>query len=175
MATGTIVTAVVVGIVVTVLSALAPALRASRVAPIAALRDVAIDRSHRLASPGSSLACWWSVVASPVSQPASPATVKGALKLLGLGAVTTILGVFVLGPVIARPALRVLGAPALLVSGKVGHLARENARRNPKRTAATATGAHDRRRPRRVHHDPRLLDHGGGRARPSTEPSGPTT
>lgn len=42
----TIVTSVVVGVVVTVASAVAPALRASRVAPIAALRDVAIDRSH---------------------------------------------------------------------------------------------------------------------------------
>ena len=42
----TIITSVVVGVVVTVASAVAPALRASRVAPIAALRDVAIDRSH---------------------------------------------------------------------------------------------------------------------------------
>jgi putative ABC transport system permease protein len=46
--------------------------------------------------------------------------------------------VFVLGPVIARPILRVLGAPAHVVSGAVGHLAEENARRNPKRTSATA-------------------------------------
>ena len=43
-----------------------------------------------------------------------------------------------LGPVIARPVLRVLGMPARAVSGTAGHLAQENARRNPKRTSATA-------------------------------------
>ena len=48
------------------------------------------------------------------------------------------LGVFVLGPVLARPVLRVLGMPARAVSGTAGHLAQENARRNPKRTSATA-------------------------------------
>jgi putative ABC transport system permease protein len=46
VSSATVVTAVVVGVVVTLVSALAPALRAGRVPPIAALRDVAIDRSH---------------------------------------------------------------------------------------------------------------------------------
>ena len=138
LATGTIVTAVVVGVVVTVLSAIAPAMRASRVAPIAALRDVAVDRSHlSIARVIAGLLVVGGGVAGVAAGIAGDG--QGALKLLGLGAVTTVLGVFVLSPVIARPALRVLGAPALLVSGKVGHLARENARRNPKRTAATAT------------------------------------
>ena len=138
MATGTIVTALVVGVVVTVLSAIAPAMRASRVAPIAALRDVAVDRSHlSIARVIAGLLVVGGGVAAVAAGIAGDG--QGALKLLGLGAVTTVLGVFVLSPVIARPALRVLGAPALLVSGKVGHLARENARRNPKRTAATAT------------------------------------
>jgi putative ABC transport system permease protein len=63
----------------------------------------------------------------------------GALQLLGLGAVTTIMGVFVLGPVIARPVLKVIGWPAAKASGVTGELARENATRSPKRTAATAS------------------------------------
>ena len=113
-------------------------MRASRVAPIAALRDVAVDRSHlSIARVIAGLLVVGGGVAAVAAGIAGDG--QGALKLLGLGAVTTVLGVFVLSPVIARPALRVLGAPALLVSGKVGHLARENARRNPKRTAATAT------------------------------------
>jgi putative ABC transport system permease protein len=53
--------------------------------------------------------------------------------------VVTIVGVFVLGPVIARPVMGLLGAPAQAVSGTTGRLARENTRRNPKRTSATAS------------------------------------
>jgi putative ABC transport system permease protein len=51
---------------------------------------------------------------------------------------TATLGVFVLGPVIARPAMHLLGVPTKL-SGATGHLARENAKRNPRRSAATAS------------------------------------
>ena len=62
-----------------------------------------------------------------------------ALLLLGLGAVAVILGVFVLGPVLATPVMRVLGSPASHLSGATGRLAVENVKRNPKRTAATAS------------------------------------
>jgi putative ABC transport system permease protein len=62
-----------------------------------------------------------------------------ALQLLGAGAVVTVLGVFVLGPVIARPVLAVIGWPTAAVGGVTGELARENAARSPKRTSATAS------------------------------------
>src|SRR5207342_191450 len=61
-----------------------------------------------------------------------------AVKILGVGVLAVILGVFVLGPVIARPAMHVLGFPTKL-SGATGHLAKENAKRNPRRSAATAS------------------------------------
>ena len=61
----------------------------------------------------------------------------GALQLLGLGALTTIMGVFVLGPVIARPVIKLIGWP-VAKGGVTGELARENATRSPKRTSATA-------------------------------------
>jgi putative ABC transport system permease protein len=133
----TVVTAVTVGVIVTLVSAVAPAVRASRVAPIAALRDVAIDRSHlSLARAVSGIA----IMAGGVLAAAAGIAAKGegALRLLALGAVVTVLGVFVLGPVLARPVIRVLGRPARAMSGSVGRLAQENARRNPKRTSATA-------------------------------------
>jgi putative ABC transport system permease protein len=133
----TIVTSVLVGVSITLFSALAPAVRASRVAPIAALRDVAIDRSHtsagRLVAGASVTVAGVGVTAAGIR-----ADGAGAMQLLGLGAIATVAGVFVLGPVVARPLLRVLGAPARRISGSVGHLATENARRNPKRTSATA-------------------------------------
>jgi putative ABC transport system permease protein len=56
----------------------------------------------------------------------------------GLGAVATLTGVVVLGPVAARPAAAVLGAPLAARRGMSGVLARRNAMRNPRRTAGTA-------------------------------------
>jgi putative ABC transport system permease protein len=134
----TVITAFAVGSVVTVLSALAPALRASKVKPIAALRDVALDASGAslkrtiigLAITGAGVASFASGVAGSGS---------GALSLLGLGAVVTIIGVFVLGPVIARPVMHLLGKPIARISGTTGRLAGANAERNPKRTSATAS------------------------------------
>jgi putative ABC transport system permease protein len=138
VSTGTIVTSFVVGVSVTVISALAPAIQASRVKPIAALRDVSVDRSAvsvkrtlvGLLVTGLGVA---SFAAGIVGDGGS------AMQLLGLGALTTIMGVFVLGPVIARPVVKVIGWPVARTSGVTGELARENATRSPKRTAATAS------------------------------------
>jgi putative ABC transport system permease protein len=133
----TVVTASVVGVLVTLVSALAPALRAGAVAPIAALREVAFDRSYRSVTRA---AIGVAIVGLGVSVSVAGIDASGssALARIGLGAAATLLGLFVLGPVIARPVLRALGVPARAASGAVGHLAVENARRNPKRTAATA-------------------------------------
>ena len=57
---------------------------------------------------------------------------------MGLGAAAIFIGVAVLGPVLARPASRLLGAPLPALNGMPGTLAKENAVRNPKRTSATA-------------------------------------
>jgi putative ABC transport system permease protein len=133
----TVVTAFVVGVGVTLISAVAPAVRASRIRPIAALRETAAESTSTsitrtlvgLALSGVGVAMFAAGVV---------AANDGAMALLGLGGVSVILGVFVLGPVIARPAMHVLGLPTG-VSGATGHLARENAKRNPARTAATAS------------------------------------
>jgi putative ABC transport system permease protein len=137
LSSGTVITAFAVGLVTSVLSAIVPAFRASRVRPIAALRDVAIDRSGVSVS---RIVAGLAVTALGVVSFAAGVTGDGdgALSLLGLGAVVTILGVFVLGPVLVRPAIRLLGAPAA-ATGVTGAYARENARRTPKRTAATAS------------------------------------
>jgi putative ABC transport system permease protein len=55
-----------------------------------------------------------------------------------LGAVLTVIGVVVFGPVVARPLARALGAPVARLRGLTGMLSRENAMRNPRRTAGTA-------------------------------------
>ncbi|MGH8975883.1 MAG: FtsX-like permease family protein, partial [Acidimicrobiia bacterium] len=61
------------------------------------------------------------------------------LARAGLGAGATIVGVVVFGPVIARPAAGVIGWPLPRLRGVTGHLARQNAMRNPRRTAGTAS------------------------------------
>jgi putative ABC transport system permease protein len=138
VSTSTIVTSFVVGVSVTVISALAPAVKASRVKPITALREVSMDRSA--VSVKRTLV---GLLVTGLGVAAFAAGVAGdggnALQLLGLGALTTIMGVFVLGPVIARPVIRIIGWPVARTSGVTGELARENAIRSPKRTAATAS------------------------------------
>jgi putative ABC transport system permease protein len=131
---GTVVAALAVGVVVTLLASLVPAVRASRVAPLAALRDVAVDRSAT-SRPRT-------VAGAAVTGAGIALTIAGTtgevLAVTGLGAVATLVGVVVLGPVAARAAAAVLGAPLAARRGMSGVLARRNAMRNPRRTAATA-------------------------------------
>ncbi|HEX7196556.1 MAG TPA: FtsX-like permease family protein, partial [Candidatus Limnocylindria bacterium] len=137
IASSTVILAFGVGTAITVSSALLPAVRSSGVKPIAALRDVAIDVS---ASSAKRTVIGMTVLGLGVASFTAGILGAGtALALIGFGAVATIIGVFVLGPVIARPLMHVLGAPAQAVSGTTGRLARENAKRNPKRTSATAS------------------------------------
>jgi putative ABC transport system permease protein len=138
ISSGTITTAFLVGTIVTLLSSIMPAIRASRIAPIAALRDIAVDRtgsSVKRTISGLALAALGVVgfAAGMVAEDGGD-----AVKLLSIGSLGVILGVFVLGPVIARPAMQAFGIAPALVSGTTGRLARSNASRNPRRTAATA-------------------------------------
>lgn len=129
---------VLVGILVTVVAALVPALRASRVPPIAAMRDVSVERPvhfvRRIAiAVGVVLvgvaALVWGLVAKP----------DDAWRPVLLGAGLVFVGVIVLGPVVARPVAEAFGAPLAALRGITGALARENATRNPRRTASTAS------------------------------------
>ncbi|MEV4560314.1 FtsX-like permease family protein [Kitasatospora sp. NPDC049285] len=137
--TATIVLPLLTGTVVAVGSALAPALRAARTAPLAALRETAVDgaaegRGAWLRAGLGALLVFGGLPATVVGATRGPSltlTVGGALAVLA--------GTVVLGPVAAALAVRTLGAPLPRLRGVTGALARRNAARNPKRTAATAT------------------------------------
>jgi len=134
VAGSTVVTAVVVGVVVTLVASLAPAVRAARTAPLEAIRSVAVD---------GSATSWLRAIAGAVVTAGGVAVViagavGGAVPLAGLGALLSLVGVVMLGPVVARPAAGVLGAPQAARRGMSGTLARRNAMRNPRRTASTA-------------------------------------
>jgi putative ABC transport system permease protein len=133
----TFVVSVLVGTIVTVVAAVVPARRAARVAPIEALRE-AQDR------PGRSLR--FRLVSGAVVLALGLGALlyglfgaeENALQLVGLGVAFTFVGVAMLTPLIARPVAAALGLP-IRATGVPGKLGRENARRNPRRTAATAS------------------------------------
>ena len=128
-----LVTAGLVGLGVTVLAAIIPSLRASRIAPLAALREVSVDHSG-----GSKVSM---AIGGVLATAGVVATVAGrdSVGLTGLGAALVVVGVLVLAPVLARPASRLLGALPARLPGASGSLARGNAMRNPRRTASTST------------------------------------
>ena len=122
------------GIGVTVGSAWLPARRASKVAPVAAMRAQDIEAGR-----GSKRRTVAGLGITGVGVAALAAGLGGAgVTPVLLGALAVFIGIAVLGPLLARPAARVIGAP-LRLRGTTGSLARENAMRNPKRTAATAS------------------------------------
>ncbi len=143
----TVAVSLTAGVAVPLLAGVIPALRASRVAPLAALRDSlaepgvgqrgAVGLRRRavagLALSGAGVAVILSAVAA-----SSTATGGGVTMRAGLGALLCLAGVVVLGPVVARPVSRLLGAPLPRLRGVTGALARQNAMRNPRRTAGTA-------------------------------------
>jgi putative ABC transport system permease protein len=126
--------AVTAGVAATVLAGLVPALRASRLPALAALREHA-------AEPGR-VSRTRSVLGVVVTAAGAGAVIAGATGggegAAVAGAVGTLTGFIILGPVAVRPAAAVLGAPAATLRGLGGRLARDNALRHPRRTAATA-------------------------------------
>ncbi|MFF4547118.1 ABC transporter permease [Streptomyces sp. NPDC001435] len=125
-----------VGVVVCLGSALMPAVRAGRTAPLAALRETAVDSSgaSRLrAVTGTVLA------ALAVAVALTGVLVSPSVWLAGLGAVLALVAFVVLGPVASATAVRLLGSPLDRLRGVTGALARRNALRSPRRTAATAS------------------------------------
>ncbi|MEU6819633.1 FtsX-like permease family protein [Streptomyces atriruber] len=125
-----------VGVVVCLGSALLPAVRAGRTAPLAALRETAVDHSgasRRRAVVGAGLAL------AAVGLTLTGVLVSPSIWLAAAGAVLALVAFVVLGPVASSRAVRVLGGPLDRLRGVTGGLARRNALRSPKRTAATAS------------------------------------
>jgi putative ABC transport system permease protein len=133
----TVIVAMGVGVAVTVLASLVPALRATRVPPIAAMRE-----GVRLTpSVLSSAVPWLALLLGFVGL---LLTVNGLVAGHGVGetatgAVALTLGVAILTPKLIPLAAKAAGMPFERSTKLAGRLARENAARNPGRTAATAS------------------------------------
>jgi putative ABC transport system permease protein len=136
--TATVITGLVIGSIVTVVSAVLPAWRAARIAPVEAMREEMSSRE------GSMLwrkilggvmvivgaaGAWWAA-----EHPKAPNVAVD----LGVAAAAVVLGVLVLGPVLVPGVVRVIAWPFVVAIRPLGRLARGNVTRNPKRTANTA-------------------------------------
>ncbi|MFJ7071588.1 ABC transporter permease [Streptomyces sp. NPDC098781] len=125
-----------IGIVVCLGSALLPAVRAGRTAPLAALRETAVDTSG---ASRSRAVTGLGLIALAVGATLTGVLVSPSIWLAGTGAVLALVAFVVLGPVASTTAVRILGGPLDRLRGVTGGLARRNALRSPKRTAATAS------------------------------------
>jgi putative ABC transport system permease protein len=127
----TVIAAFVVGTLVTTVAAIMPARRASRVSPLAALREAATpDRSLKRQT----------IIGGIVLVLGAAAMTKslrdGGLQLLGLGTLLAFVGIAMLSPLVSKPIAS--GVGRIFSRRLPGRLGRENAVRNPRRTAATA-------------------------------------
>lgn len=136
----TIVVVMVVGIFVTMVSAIAPAYRASKISPLEALHDTgASERSMRFRIIAGSVVLIPGVILLTLGLLGTSGSTTGVLSLLGFGSVLTFVGVAMLSALFAGQVSNLIGTPVRGLRGTVGRLASDNASRNPQRTAATAT------------------------------------
>jgi putative ABC transport system permease protein len=137
----TVVVAFAVGILVTIAASVMPAIRATRVPPIAALREGAELPRGRWQHVGPWVGGALSVLGLALLGTGTLANISatgGRLGLIGTGALLLFVGVAMLSPRIVGPMARALGWPVERLTRVVGRLARDNAARNPGRTAVTA-------------------------------------
>ena len=127
----TIVVASMVGVGATLFSAIGPSRRVRQIAPVAALRD---DRRRLIVGSAVALIGIGALAAGMTIEMST----RAVLTAIGGGALAAFMGVYLLSPAVTRPVSAVLGWPIRKVYRIPGRLATDNARRSPRRTAATA-------------------------------------
>jgi putative ABC transport system permease protein len=137
----TVVVSLVVGTLIALLASLRPALRATRIAPIAAVREGAVlpaSRFARFALPVAAVVGVLAIALFSYGVFADDVEIKTRLFSLVAGVLLLFACVAMLAARVVRPLAFVLGAPGARFGGPAGRLARRNAVRNPARTASTA-------------------------------------
>ncbi|MFO7701115.1 MAG: FtsX-like permease family protein [Acidimicrobiia bacterium] len=128
-----------VGIVVTVVSALLPARKAASIPPIAAMTAVLSAPTRK----SLTMRAAWGVAITAIGVASLAAglfaPVSNAIWFVAIGALVVFVGISVLAPLAAGPITSVLGWPLPRLFGVPGDLASQNTRRQPRRTASTAS------------------------------------
>ncbi|CAM5452227.1 ABC transporter permease [Streptomyces aurantiogriseus] len=135
---GTIVAALAVGIVITMLAAWLPGRRAAKIPPVAAMGSLHAQPTTKSLVLRNTLGALFSAAGIATVLAATTMSGSDGQAPMGLGAVLLIIGVFILTPLLSRP-LIAAAAPVMRIFGVSGKLARQNSVRNPRRTAATAS------------------------------------
>jgi putative ABC transport system permease protein len=137
----TVIVSLIVGVIVTVVAALVPALRATRVTPMAALREADLQDTKARGRIVTGVAVLVGVVGLAMMLVGLFGGIDdsgSAAGLLGGGAALMLFGVSLFSPRLVRPLASLTGRPLERLRGLTGRLARENAMRKPGRTATTA-------------------------------------
>jgi putative ABC transport system permease protein len=140
LAARTVILALIVGVGVTLFASIGPARRATKIPPIAALREGAVLPRGRFARFGPVFALLIGLVGVLLIVQGFSGSGSTSHRLLGMGigALLVFVAVAMFARFVVRPITRVLGWPLEKIAGTTGRLARENAMRNPARTARTA-------------------------------------
>ena len=127
------------GLAVTMVAAVSPARKAAKVPPVAAMQDMTVGStgygSKERVMVGSAIL----VLGVAALFTGLFTNVASRVLVVGAGALLVFFGVSVLGRTVSLPLSRAVGAPLPRLRGVTGKLARQNAMRNPKRTAASAS------------------------------------
>ncbi|HWM10407.1 MAG TPA: FtsX-like permease family protein, partial [Solirubrobacteraceae bacterium] len=140
--TRTIVVSLLVGVVATVVSGFVPARRATRVQPVEAMREAVTPGARKVGRIRIAVALV--IEAAGVALIlfgllGDPGPASATATVLGFGTLLMIFGLAVLAPTLVRPLSSLIGKPLQRPLGLAGQLARENATRQPQRTAVTAS------------------------------------
>ena len=134
----TVIVSLVVGLLVTLVAAYLPARKAGKVPPVAAMRDDAV-----LAESGMRgrilVGGLLTVVGAGLLLTGLFADIPKATYWVGGGILGVVLGVALISPLVGRPVIAGIGWIWRKLFGAVGLMAEQNAQRNPRRTAATAS------------------------------------
>ena len=133
----TVIVSLVVGTGLTLLSALGPALRATRVPPVQGLREGAVLTTPKEGRVRAAIGVVLAAAGIGVMA-LGLFGVFGGATALGFGAVAVFLGVALLSPKLVAPLAALVGRPLERVRGVPARIAHENSVRNPGRTASTA-------------------------------------
>ena len=135
----TIIVALLVGMILTLLSALLPARKASRIPPVAAMREEAARTPRRSLQTRAIAGSIISGVGVALLAVGLFLSVENPVIYVAAGAAIAFIGVSVLAPLAAKPLADLIGWPLPRLFGISGTLARENTKRKPRRTASTAS------------------------------------
>ena len=135
----TVIVGLVVGIGLTVTSAVVPARKASRVPPVAAMREEAALPRRRSLRKRAITGVTVTAAGMAILLFGLFGGVSNGIALVGLGAAILFIGASILAPLAARALADFIGRPISKIYGVSGTLARENTKRQPRRTASTAS------------------------------------